>query len=131
GASNFLVHGMKVAHQLIAYRRPIGLQLAIKERLSCDYVAERGEAVFLTLRTPAASICHESHSRPLRGDVDEKWKPALEPQVHEAEKRMIAIEVKMEALATLQFELKHFGLSIAAHEISAAGLHTTKDRNQT
>jgi len=24
------VHGMKVAHQLIAYRRPIGLQLAIK-----------------------------------------------------------------------------------------------------
>ncbi len=29
-AANFLVHGMKVAHQLIAYRRPIGLQLAIK-----------------------------------------------------------------------------------------------------
>src|SRR5213595_3191846 len=51
--------------------------------------------------------------------------------MHEAEKRMIAIEVKMEALATLQFELKHFGLSIAAHEIRAAGLHTTKDRNQT
>ena len=51
--------------------------------------------------------------------------------MHEAEERMVLIEVKMEALAALQFELKHFGLSIPAHEISAAGLHTAKDRDQS
>src|SRR5205814_6654091 len=79
-AANFLVHGMKVAHQLIAYRRPIGLQLAIKERLSCDYVAERGKAVFLTLVRHTCGIhLPREPLAPVEGDVDEKWKPALEP----------------------------------------------------
>ncbi|HZD07332.1 MAG TPA: hypothetical protein VE176_03735 [Candidatus Limnocylindrales bacterium] len=50
--------------------------------------------------------------------------------MHEAEKWMVLIEVKMEAFAALQFELKHFTLSIAAHEISAARLHAAKDGNQ-
>jgi predicted DNA-binding protein (UPF0251 family) len=59
--------------------------------------------------------------------VDEKRKPALQPQMHEAEKRMISIEVKMEAFAPLQFELQHFSLSIAPHEVSAARLHASKN----
>jgi len=50
--------------------------------------------------------------------------------MHEAEKWMISIEVKMEAFASLQLELQHFALSIAPHEVSAARLHASKNGDQ-
>ena len=91
-------------------------------------MADPGKAIFF-LRVIHLVVIHLA-AQPfsaVEADLDLKGKPALEPQVHEAELPMQMIEIEMLTLAALEFELQLFGLAIAAQKISAAGFHAAED----
>ena len=111
---------------------PVELELLVHEPLgSWDMADPRKTVLFFGVVHLVAVHLSAQPFTTVNANLNQKGKPALQPQVHEAKLRMQLVEVEMLASAALELEFQFFGLAIAAQEVSPAGLHTPKNPDQS
>src|SRR5215471_7330120 len=111
---------------------PVELELLVHELLGSWDMADPGKTVlfFGVVHLVTIHLAAQPFTT-VNANLNQKGEPALQSQVHEAELRMQLVEIEMLAPAALEFEFQFFSLAIAAQEISPAGLHTSKNPNQS
>src|SRR6266850_2576013 len=111
--------------------RPIDLRLFIHQALSSFEMTDPGKAIlfFGVVHLVAIHLPAQPFT-PVDADLNQKRKPALEPQVHEAKLRMHMVEIEMLALAAFQLEFQLFGLAIAAQIVRPARFNTPENPDQ-
>src|SRR5215471_14152690 len=123
---------MVLSKDVIQLVWPVELELLVHELLGSWDMADPGKTVlfFGVVHFVAIHLSAQPFTT-VNANLNQKGKPALQPQVHEAELRMQLVEIEMLASAALELEFQFFGLAVAAQEISPAGLHTSKNPNQS
>src|SRR5688572_4514239 len=94
---------------------PSQVELFVHQALSSFDMADPGKTILLfgVVHLVAIHLPAQPFTA-VEADLNLEWKPALQPQVHEAKLRMQMVEIEMLALATLQLQFELLGLAIAA-----------------
>ena len=131
GTADGLVSRMVLQNQFLQFRRPPCIQLLIQQLLGFGRVFNPGKTIIHLLEThPQSRHLLGQPVAAIQADVDQKRKPRLQTQVHEAEDRMQMVKIIMQAFAPAQLRLQHFSLGIAAHGVSPARLHAAQNPDE-
>jgi hypothetical protein len=122
---------MILSKDSVQLSRPIDFQLFTHQTLRSFDVADPSEAVLFFAVAHLVAIHLPTQPFPsIEADLDQERKPALQPQVHQAELRMQMVEIEVLALAALELKFQFFGLAITAQKIGPAGFNTPKNPDQ-